>query len=207
MIAESIDSVQTVKDEAEILRKAAEARGTIVVSYDPSTLSLSDLSKLIATTLASEGELKANHLAFASHGRSNEIFLTKNQPITKNTLSINGGNNPVYTFWEDMQDLIVQGGRIDLLGCRIAAKTEGKELIKELETITGLNVAASTDPTGHASLGGNWILETEGKLNVSDLYFAPSYLDNWNHTLGAVEDINCSIPLINKSIYITKVHR
>lgn len=50
--------------------------------------------------------------------------------------------------------------RIDLMACSVAADAEGEKLIQFLEDITMVNWAASCDKTGHADLGGNWVMET-----------------------------------------------
>ena len=50
-------------------------------------------------------------------------------------------------------------GDILLYGCSVAAGQEGEALIEGLAGLTRADVAASTDPTGPAALGGNWILE------------------------------------------------
>ena len=49
----------------------------------------------------------------------------------------------------------------DLLiyGCNLAESTQGETFINQLAQITGADVAASDDLTGHASLGGDWDLE------------------------------------------------
>ncbi|MDH3766984.1 MAG: DUF4347 domain-containing protein, partial [Gammaproteobacteria bacterium] len=49
----------------------------------------------------------------------------------------------------------------DLLfyGCDLAAGTDGQDLIAELATLTGADIAASNDLTGHTELGGDWVLE------------------------------------------------
>ena len=49
----------------------------------------------------------------------------------------------------------------DLLiyGCDIAATQAGEALVSGLAALTGADVAASDDTTGHASLGGDWDLE------------------------------------------------
>ena len=51
--------------------------------------------------------------------------------------------------------------RPDLLiyGCDVASGEQGTQFINKLSQITGADVAASTDLTGSASKGGNWILE------------------------------------------------
>lgn len=53
-----------------------------------------------------------------------------------------------------------------IYGCRVAEGPEGARFIRELAEITGLNVAASTTPTGPANLGGDTILEfTHGRID------------------------------------------
>ena len=49
----------------------------------------------------------------------------------------------------------------DLLfyGCNIAAEDLGQTFVKDISTLTGADVAASTDLTGNSALGGNWNLE------------------------------------------------
>jgi len=49
----------------------------------------------------------------------------------------------------------------DLLiyGCDVAAGSAGEKLVGDLAALTGADVAASTDATGSALLGGNWVLE------------------------------------------------
>ena len=45
-----------------------------------------------------------------------------------------------------------------LYGCDIGQGTQGQALIKQIAALTGADVAASTDATGAAALGGNWEL-------------------------------------------------
>ena len=49
------------------------------------------------------------------------------------------------------------GGDLLLYGCRVAA--DGDVFIDALAEVTGADVAASTDATGSARLGGDWVLE------------------------------------------------
>ena len=51
------------------------------------------------------------------------------------------------------------GGDILLYGCDVAANAHGQKLVEEIHELTGADVAASTDETGSAALGGNWVLE------------------------------------------------
>ena len=61
------------------------------------------------------------------------------------------------------------GGDADILiyGCNFAHGRDGAAAAQTLATLTGADVAASTDDTGHESLGGNWILELQvGRLET-----------------------------------------
>ncbi|WP_421578228.1 DUF4347 domain-containing protein, partial [Shinella sp. M31] len=54
-----------------------------------------------------------------------------------------------------------EGGDILLYGCNIAAGAVGEEFIDLLARYSGADVAASTDATGAAQLGGDWNLERQ----------------------------------------------
>ena len=51
------------------------------------------------------------------------------------------------------------GADILFYGCNLAAGEEGRSLLEAVRTLTGADVAASTNPTGSTKLGGDWILE------------------------------------------------
>ena len=60
----------------------------------------------------------------------------------------------------------------DLLfyGCELAGNAEGEQFIESISAITGADVAASDDVTGHESLEGDWVLEVSvGTINVQTL--------------------------------------
>ncbi len=52
-------------------------------------------------------------------------------------------------------------GDLLLYRCDVAAGGAGHAFIDDLATATGADVAASTDLTGGASLGGDWVLEAK----------------------------------------------
>ena len=70
----------------------------------------------------------------------------------------------------------------DLMGCGIYSNNDWKYIIRSLETTLGVNINASTDYTGDASLGGNWILE-EGNINLIGSYFSND-IKQYRHILG-----------------------
>ncbi|CAG1016854.1 partial Leukotoxin, partial [Anaerolineales bacterium] len=65
-------------------------------------------------------------------------------------------------------------GDILLYGCDVAAGDIGHAFIQQLTQLTGADVAASTDLTGSAALGGDWVLEAQtGTVETASLQ--PTY--------------------------------
>ena len=54
---------------------------------------------------------------------------------------------------------LAAGADLLLYGCDVAADALGQQMTGTLAALTGADVAASTDLTGAASRGGNWVLE------------------------------------------------
>ncbi|TDR77895.1 DUF4347 domain-containing protein [Paludibacterium purpuratum] len=98
-----------------------------------------------------------------SHGEANDLML--------GTLSLSQANlasrqADLTTIGQALQP----GGDILLYGCDIAAGQDGAAFIQSLAQDTHAVVAASTDATGAASLGGNWTLErSTGHIDVASL--------------------------------------
>lgn len=61
-------------------------------------------------------------------------------------------------------------GDILLYGCNVAAGSVGQQFIADFAAATGADVAASTNVTGNAALGGDWVLESAtGKITTTSL--------------------------------------
>ncbi|MFS2161100.1 Ig-like domain-containing protein [Pseudomonas sp. Pseusp122] len=74
-----------------------------------------------------------------------------------------------------------EGAEILLYSCDTAAGTRGPALVDALSMLTGASVAASTTPTGHASLGGDWALQYQtGVINSQPLVVA-----SYQHVLSS----------------------
>ncbi len=70
-----------------------------------------------------------------------------------------------------------------LYGCNVAAGEMGAAFVERLHQLTGANVAASTEKTGNAALGGNWELEyTIGTLEAP-LAFEPWVMQAYRSVL------------------------
>jgi len=62
-------------------------------------------------------------------------------------------------------------GSILLYGCEAGKGPEGKAFCVNLSEISGLNVSASTDKTGSATLGGDWDLElSTGSIEIQTCF-------------------------------------
>lgn len=130
----------------------------------------------VSETLAGRSDLDAVH--FVTHGTDGRVKL--------------GGT------WLDINNLGGYAGEIagwgnsltadaDLLfyGCDLASNSDGQELIDSIGTLTGADVAASTDDTGAAILGGDWELEYQIGLVESEGVFSVDVHQNWSNLLAA----------------------
>jgi hypothetical protein len=92
-----------------------------------------------------------------------------------------------------------------LYGCNVAAGDNS--LISQLSEITGADIAASIDPTGSATRGGNWTLEAKTgaieatlPFNVDRLSAYTGLLETGNGLLGEYFDnIDFSDPVLSRT--------
>jgi len=101
------------------------------------------------------GDDRYSKIHLVSHGAPGRIFLGKH------TLSIDN--------LECYASQIAKWRALDVFiyGCRVAAGNIGQRFLERLHHLSGSNIAASSTPTGHSNLGGNWQLETIiGKFNL-----------------------------------------
>ena len=64
-------------------------------------------------------------------------------------------------------------------GCRLAGSQDGQQLLNDISHLTGADVAASIDNTGHASLGGDWVFEYSFGVVETDVAFSTVIQQNW----------------------------
>ncbi|GAB2891008.1 hypothetical protein GCM10027093_27610 [Paraburkholderia jirisanensis] len=80
------------------------------------------------------------------------------------------------------------GGDFLIYGCDVAENSSGQALVQQIATATHLNVAASTDATGAAALGGDWTLEYDvGAVHTSTIFSAASE-QQFGELLGVTVD-------------------
>ncbi|MEG4842012.1 DUF4347 domain-containing protein, partial [Microcoleus sp. B9-D4] len=71
-----------------------------------------------------------------------------------------------------------------LYGCNVAAGEKGEAFVKKLSKLTKANIAASSDITGSAQKGGNWVLEYATGAIKTGLAIEPEVMANYAHTLA-----------------------
>jgi len=104
----------------------------------------------ITEVLARQTGIDAVHIL--SHGSSGSLQL--------GNMHLDGGNLNAYSGQlAQWGTSLTPGTDILLYGCNVAAGAEGVEFVENLAQFTGADIAASTDLTGNAARGGDWVLE------------------------------------------------
>ena len=123
--------------------------GTEVVILDPN----SDGMAQIAATLSGRTDISAIHIL--SHGQAGQLFLGNS---TLNTSSITGEHADELAV---IRASLTDNADILIYGCDAGSGTTGQNFIDALAGATGADIAASTDKTGAADRGGDWVLEAQ----------------------------------------------
>ena len=163
-------------EKHELLIKATLATTTVVaVKYD--SWSLADLGDAISKSAPAGAAFDA--VGILDHGAPGRFCLLKSVGGGDIDLADLATDASIAAFFTGIGGLVKPGGRIDLLGCSVAAGPEGRALLAQVEALTGVTVAASTDKTGGAA-DADWEMETHN-LNVAKDYFDVEALKQWKH--------------------------
>ncbi len=137
----------------------------ITVVYDAGADTLDAIGSAVEAAL--DGKL-ATSIAFATHEQGEGGFqLTEEYTVTSGSILT---NSELQSFWENIGDLLSDGGRVDILACDLTASAGGNFVVRQIEELTDGTVAASDDPTGSSEYGGDWMLET-GDVDLVSTYF------------------------------------
>ncbi|MCY2944268.1 MAG: DUF4347 domain-containing protein, partial [Planctomycetota bacterium] len=106
----------------------------------------------VTNYLNKQASARFNTVRVIGHG-SDGALLLGDQIINQETLNqrasqISGWNRA-----------LTPGADMLLYGCSVASTADGQSFVNRLARLTGADVAASTDTTGSATLGGNLVLE------------------------------------------------
>lgn len=131
-----------------------------------------------------------------THGKPSAIATVKGARTTRASLK---QRLNLQKFWKGLVSLLdpaFETRRIDCLSCCTAAGREGKELIKDLETLTATNFAASDDETKV----GDFYLETDG-VHAGELYFDVDKLSKWEGSAKLHDDVKEAAAQLHASAY------
>ena len=171
--------------EADIAAQNDAKRQIEVVQIDPNADGIAQIGALLAT----RHDIDAVHII--SHGADGMVELG-NTALTTDTLRNQA------TRIMSWGNAFAAGGDLLLYGCDVAQLSDGRAMVDALARLTGTDVAASTDATGQALLGGNWTLEyASGSIgtavvvsraeqqNYAGLLAVTPAAEGFNYTSGA----------------------
>lgn len=130
----------------DLLSDRDDCRQIEVVVLDP----LQDGVAQITDLLADRQDLDAVH--FVTHGSDQGVKLGDTWLDSESLEEYSGNLTAWKTALSTDADLL-------FYGCNLAAGETGRALIQSIANLTGADVAASDDLTGHADSGGDWELE------------------------------------------------
>lgn len=178
--------------DAELIETASN--GTEIVVLNGHQDGVAQISKL----LASRRGLQSVHVL--SHGSAAELQLG-NSRLTGENLDQHSAS---IAAWGES---IREGGDLLLYGCNVAETEVGKEFVRRISALTGVDVAASTDRTGSATkVVGNWKLEWHQGDIDQDQLLSIDALNRFEGTLaitGAGMNLNGSASILNDELQLT----
>ncbi len=146
-------------------------KGIEVYILNPAQNEIQQIDQVLA------GRTNISSLSIVSHGSDAHLQLGKT--------SLNIGDLSNYrsdlTSWSKS---LAKDADIFLYGCDVAQSDSGKEFVRQIGKLTGATVAASTDLTGSAALGGNWKLEfSTGNIGTPEI-FNPKVEEDYHRVLA-----------------------
>jgi uncharacterized repeat protein (TIGR01451 family) len=125
-----------------------------VVVIDPNRDGISQVTEAL------QGRSDLKSIQFLTYGSAGQIELGS-APITADALA---AAKQQVASWSDH---LAANADIEFWGCDVGQGASGQQFVDTVHALTGAQVGASTDATGEASLGGDWVLErTTGALAV-----------------------------------------
>ena len=164
--------------------QAGRFSGAEVLVLDQNRDGLEQITQALA---ARSGSVSALHIV--SHGASGSLALGA---TTLDAASLEGHRAQLRAW----ADALTADADILFYGCNVAADEAGIGFVEELSRLSGADIAASTDLTGSAELGGDWELEyATGSIeadalasSASDLILATVNYDAATATLTFTAD-------------------
>ena len=144
----------------------------------------------VSGILKGHAELDAIHLV--SHGSNGRVSLG-NTWLGNSNLGARAGE---IASWSDS---LSTDADLLIYGCELASTDAGKELVESISALTGADVAASVDDTGHVRYGGDWELEFDVGDVTTSVAFSDTVQASWQGLLavGAYESFDYGPGILN----------
>jgi hypothetical protein len=174
---------------------AQTQKGSSIVIVDPALPSLSLLLKQIhpaskvvyldktgnplhsiLSILKENAPISALHIL--SEGKPGSLVFS-GIPVTTATL------DEFTELLGNWKDHFTHHGDILLYGCDVAKGEAGIQFVKNMAILTGLDIAASDNPTGSWRKGGDWFLEIKSGRIETRLAVSEQIIENYPAVLGS----------------------
>ena len=130
----------------------------------------------IAASLAGRTDIDAIHII--SHGAEGQLSLGTG------TLTQAAMTGQYADELAAIKQALAEQADILIYGCDFAEGQTGQDAVTLLSQLTGADVAASTDATGYAEFGGDWVLETQTGTIETTLAVTGEVQVNWKGLLA-----------------------
>ncbi len=155
----------------DLMQSAEQGRDIEVVVLDSNRNGIEQITEALARLR----NLDAIHIV--SHGSDGQLQLGSGKLGQDNLRSY---AHVIQSWGQALND----GADLLIYGCDVAGSSKGQSLIDDLATLTGADVAASTDVTGSEKLGGDWELEYQDGEIEAQLAFSDELQLEWQGTLA-----------------------
>jgi VCBS repeat-containing protein len=127
---------------------------------------------------ALEGRTGIDAIHLISHGSSGELQLGTG------TLNAESMSSEYADEFATIRGTLSDQADLLVYGCNFGEGAEGADAVNLLAELTGADVAASSDGTGHIDLGGDWEFEVQVGSIETDLALTDTAQMNWAGILG-----------------------
>ncbi len=162
--------IDTSVDDYHMLMEGIAPNAEVIL-LDPTR----DGMEQMAEILGERSDIDAVHLI--SHGNSGELRVGTG---VLNVASMQGEHADELAI---IKQALAEEADWLIYGCHFGEGEAGKEAAHMLADLTGADVAASDDLTGHADLGGDWELEYEVGEVESEIVFSVATQAEWEYLL------------------------
>ena len=116
---------------------------------------------------------------------------------------VNGANLDSYSQeFASWQSAFADDADFLIYGCEVAGSDDGEAFVSKLAALTGADVAASDDVTGHESLEGDWSFEFAVGVVDAEIAFSDELQSSWMHSLAGEETVGESGGATGRSVAV-----